>query len=100
MGKLTYIVCGKLYNGIDRELKENQKILVEDDKIVAVGDIERPESAELIDLSDVTVTPGMIDAHMHMDNLDWHTIRQEVYYTSEERKALTVLRTAQLACWM
>lgn len=96
MGKLTYIICGKLYDGIDQELKENQKILVEDDKIAAVGsNIDRPESAKVIDLSNVTVTPGMIDAHMHMDNLDWHTIRQEVYYTSEERKTLTILRTAQ-----
>ena len=28
MEKLTYIICGKLYNGIDAEFKENQKILV------------------------------------------------------------------------
>ena len=27
MGKLTYIICGKLYDGLDRELKEDQKIL-------------------------------------------------------------------------
>ena len=28
MDKLTYIICGKLYNGIDAEFKENYKILV------------------------------------------------------------------------
>ena len=98
MGKLTYIICGKLYDGLDRELKEDQKILIEDDRIVDVGpEVEQTESAQVIDLSDATVTPGMIDAHMHMDNIDWHTIRQEVYYTSEEHKALGVLRTAQKA---
>lgn len=98
MEKLTYIICGKLYNGIDAEFKENQKILVKGKYIEAVGpDIPKPEAAEVIDLSDVTVTPGMIDAHMHMDYYDWHTIRQEVYSCSEEAKALAILRTAQKA---
>lgn len=96
MEKLTYIICGKLYDGIHPEFKENQKILVKGKYIEAVGtDVPQPEQAEVIDLSGVTVTPGMIDGHMHMDNLDWHTIRQEVYGTSEEAKTLTILRTAQ-----
>lgn len=95
-GKMTYIICGKLYNGIDEELKEHCNILVKDDRIVEIGsDIPRPETAEVIDLSDATVTPGMIDAHMHMDYIDWHTIREEVYTTSEEAKTIAVIRTAQ-----
>ena len=60
---LTYIICGKLYNGIDPEFKLNYKILINNDKIEAIGpDIPQPESAKVIDLSDATVTPGMIDA--------------------------------------
>lgn len=95
MSKYTYIICGKLYNGIDAELKENQKILINGDRIEAVGsDIPKPESAEVIDLSDMTVTPGMIDAHMHMDYIDWHTVREEVYSTSEEAKTIAIIRTA------
>ena len=67
MSKYTYIICGKLYNGIDAEFKEGYKILVKDNKIEAVGrEIPQPETAEVVDLSDATVTPGMIDAHMHM----------------------------------
>ena len=88
MSKYTYIICGKLYNGIDAEFKEGYKILVKDNKIEAVGrEIPQPETAEVVDLSDATVTPGMIDAHMHMDYIDWHTIREEVYTTSEEAKS-------------
>ena len=65
MSKYTYIICGKLYNGIDAEFKEGYKILVKDNKIEAVGrEIPQPETAEVVDLSDATVTPGMIDAHM------------------------------------
>ena len=96
MDKYTYIICGKLYNGIDEEFKEGYKILVKNKKIEAIGrDIPQPETAEVIDLSDATVTPGMIDAHMHMDYIDWHTIREEVYTTSEEAKTIAIIRTAQ-----
>ena len=93
---LKYIICGKLYNGIEPEFKEGWKILVEGNKIVEVGpNVEQPDSAEVIDLSVYQVTPGMIDAHMHMDYFDWHEIRDMVYTTTEEYKALAMLHTAQ-----
>lgn len=96
MEKMTYIICGKLYDGLENEWKENQKILVKGKYIEAVGvDIPKPENAEVIDLSDASVTPGMIDAHMHMDYFDWHSIRQEAYFSSEEYKTLAVARTAK-----
>lgn len=94
--KLTYIICGKLYNGVDDELKENQKILIEGKYIKEIGtDIPQPEEAEIIDLSAYTVTPGMIDAHMHMDQFDWHTVREEVYKNSEEMKTIAIARCAK-----
>ena len=44
MDKYTYIICGKFYNGIEPEFKENYKILVKNEKIEAVGtDIPKPE---------------------------------------------------------
>ena len=96
MSELRYIICGKLYDGIHDELYEDMKILVEGPKIAAVGaDIPRPESAKLIDLKDATVTPGMIDAHVHMDYFDWRDIREESYMYSEEMKALAIARCAE-----
>jgi imidazolonepropionase-like amidohydrolase len=43
------------------------EVLVVGDSIRAVGTrVERPAGAEVIDLGDVTLMPGMIDAHVHL----------------------------------
>jgi imidazolonepropionase-like amidohydrolase len=43
------------------------EILVEGEHIRAVGaSVERPQGARVIDLGDVTLLPGMIDAHVHL----------------------------------
>ena len=74
------IRCGQLYDGVTAEFKTGQSILVDGPAIAAVGpSVPEPEGAVEIDLRDFQVTPGMIDAHMHMDFIDWHTVREEVY---------------------
>lgn len=66
MKKCTFIKCGKLFDGVTEKYLENQAILVEGDKIVAVGEnLECPEDAVVIDLQDKTVTPGLADIHTH-----------------------------------
>ena len=43
------------------------EVLVEGERIVAVGThVDRPAGAEVIDLGDATLMPGMIDAHVHL----------------------------------
>jgi imidazolonepropionase-like amidohydrolase len=43
------------------------EVLVEGDRIVAAGaHVDRPAGAEVIDLGDATLMPGMIDAHVHL----------------------------------
>lgn len=90
------IRCGRLYDGVTEQWKENWQILVEGKRIAAVGEtVPAPEGTEEIDLSAFQVTPGLIDAHMHMDFWDWHTVREEVYTTSEEAKTLAIARCAK-----
>ena len=43
------------------------EVLVEGNRIVAAGShVERPPGAEIIDLGDMTLMPGLIDAHVHL----------------------------------
>jgi imidazolonepropionase-like amidohydrolase len=43
------------------------EILIEGERITAVGAaVPRPAGAEIIDLGDTTLMPGMIDAHVHL----------------------------------
>jgi imidazolonepropionase-like amidohydrolase len=43
------------------------EILVQDERIVEVGSsVKRPQGAEVIDLSDTTLLPGLIDVHVHL----------------------------------
>lgn len=75
MTKRYILVCGKLYDGLHDELKENMEILVEGNRIKEVGqNLSRPADAEVIDLSHLTVTPGLIDAHIHSDIFRWQEI--------------------------
>ncbi len=41
-------------------------ILIEDGKILAIGEIEAPEGAEIIDAEGRLVTPGCVEAHCHV----------------------------------
>jgi imidazolonepropionase-like amidohydrolase len=43
------------------------EVLVEGDRIRAVGTtVDQPQGAKIIDLGDVTLLPGLIDAHVHL----------------------------------
>jgi imidazolonepropionase-like amidohydrolase len=43
------------------------EVLVQDERIVEVGSaVKRPQGAEVIDLGDTTLLPGLIDVHVHL----------------------------------
>ncbi len=65
--KIKVIKAGKLIDTETGKVLDNQMILVEDNIIKEVGEkIAIPAGAEIIDLSQSTVLPGLIDCHTHM----------------------------------
>lgn len=63
----TAIRAARLIDGKGDTVVNNAVILIENDKITAVGSsLQIPAGAKVIDLGDSTLLPGFIDAHTHL----------------------------------
>ncbi|WP_152086749.1 Xaa-Pro dipeptidase [Pseudoalteromonas sp. A25] len=66
----TTIINAKAYIDVETGKKfTNPSLLIEDNRIVRVakqGDIKSPQGATIIDLSDKTLLPGLMDMHVHL----------------------------------
>ncbi|KPV42409.1 metal-dependent hydrolase family protein [Alicyclobacillus ferrooxydans] len=69
MAKFTLIYNGTLIDGNGGHPVTDGAVLLEDNRIAAVGplaSIQIPDGAERIDAEGGTILPGLIDAHVHM----------------------------------
>ncbi|HYK17003.1 MAG TPA: amidohydrolase family protein [Bryobacteraceae bacterium] len=60
------IKTGRLLDVLKGSYLENASILIEGDRIKAVGSVSAPANAQIIDLSRMFVLPGLIDCHTHL----------------------------------
>lgn len=67
LAQVTAVRAGRIIDSDSGMVLTNQLILVKDGKIQAVGAaLSIPANASVIDLSDKTVLPGLIDCHTHV----------------------------------
>src|SRR5438046_1469473 len=66
----TLIKAGRLIDGRTDQVQTNVGILIDGDRIRAVGPLAQvqaqAQNAKVIDLSQMTVLPGFIDTHTHL----------------------------------
>jgi imidazolonepropionase-like amidohydrolase len=79
--EVVAVRAGRLIDPETGRAALNQVILVEGEKITAVGGaVTVPADATVIDLSDLTVLPGLVDAHTHLGITYKDIPENNVYY--------------------
>ena len=97
LGEVTAIRAGRLVDPETGRAASQQVILVDGGKITAVGPaLAIPPGAAVIDLSDLTVLPGLVDTHTHL-GITYKDIPEHNYYYLTYVMESTPLRAIQAA---
>jgi imidazolonepropionase-like amidohydrolase len=97
LAKDIVIHAGHLIDGVSKSPREHVSIIIHDDRITGVQDgFVTPAGADVIDLSNATVLPGLIDCHDHitMQSDGGNTVAESVTSTvlDDELKATLYAR--------
>src|SRR5260370_27280688 len=96
------IRAGRMFDGKSEQLLKQQVILVEGARITEVGsanDVRIPPGTDVLDLTNATVLPGLIDGHTHIfsggPDLDAQMLKDPLQY-----RILHTMVNAQRDLWI
>ncbi|MFQ5772772.1 MAG: amidohydrolase family protein, partial [bacterium] len=91
------IQCGQLIDVKSQRVIKNVLVIIEGERITRVGsNLSIPSNALVIDLSEYTVLPGLIDTHTHICLTPDYTEKNPVLYKSIPYRTIEGVRAAQL----
>jgi imidazolonepropionase-like amidohydrolase len=99
-GQVTAVRAGKMFDPKSGTNLANQVVLITGDKITDVGPADRvkiPAGAKVIDLSQSTVLPGLIDGHVHLTDAQGNLQHQMMVALFSATSSLNVGYTTLVA---
>lgn len=85
---IQYVYCGAMLNVESGDLEKGVTIVVNGDRIAGIiqGHPEPPEDVEAVDLKNMTVLPGLIDMHVHLEfQLDRNSYAEQFSLEDSDR---------------
>jgi imidazolonepropionase-like amidohydrolase len=94
--EIVVVRAGRLIDVAAGEVRDDVDIVIEGERIREVGaDLAVPAGAEVIDLGDLTLLPGLIDSHAHICLTPDYGERSPVLYKTNTYRTLEALRAAR-----
>ena len=88
--KIVAVKAGRLIDGLGGTPMSNAVVLIENDRITAVGaGLSVPPGAQVIDLGAATVLPGFIDCHTHVTGQPGDNFYEDLFKRSPIDEAIT-----------
>src|SRR6266852_344001 len=99
-GQVTAVRAGKMFDPKSGANLTNHVVLITGDKITDVGPADRvkiPAGAKVIDLSQATVLPGLIDGHVHLTDAQGNLQHQMMIALNSATRSLNAGFTTLVA---